>query len=281
VEEEPLFAGRKRQDVPDRAFAKGDAMSQVEKAEEFARLHRKGDPLVLFNIWDAGSAKAVTEAGAKALATGSWSVAAANGFGDGEAVPLSLLAVITRLISVTSHLPVSVDFEGGYALEPDAVAANVEKIMDHGAIGINFEDQVIGGRGVHPIETQVPRIRAIREMATRREIPLFINARTDLFLQENDTAHHQLLLDEAYRRADAFAEAGASGFFAPGLVDAELIEALCDRSPLPVNIMVRPATPDNITMAGLGVSRISYGPAPYRTVMGMLKSEAEALYQQD
>ena len=281
MEEEPLFAGRKRQDVPDRAFAKGDAMSQVEKAEEFARLHRKGDPLVLFNIWDAGSAKAVTEAGAKALATGSWSVAAANGFGDGEAVPLSLLAVITRLISVTSHLPVSVDFEGGYALEPDAVAANVEKIMDHGAIGINFEDQVIGGRGVHPIETQVPRIRAIREMATRREIPLFINARTDLFLQENDTAHHQLLLDEAYRRADAFAEAGASGFFAPGLVDAELIEALCDRSPLPVNIMVRPATPDNITMAGLGVSRISYGPAPYRTVMGMLKSEAEALYQQD
>ncbi|MQB44323.1 isocitrate lyase/phosphoenolpyruvate mutase family protein [Rhizobium sp. ICMP 5592] len=256
-------------------------MSQVEKAEEFARLHQKGDPLVLFNIWDAGSAKAVTEAGAKALATGSWSVAAANGFGDGEAVPLSLLAVITRLISVTSHLPVSVDFEGGYALEPDAVAANVEKIMDHGAIGINFEDQVIGGRGVHPIETQVPRIRAIREMATRREIPLFINARTDLFLQENDTAHHQLLLDEAYRRADAFAEAGASGFFAPGLVDAELIEALCDRSPLPVNIMVRPATPDNITMAGLGVSRISYGPAPYRTVMGMLKSEAEALYQQD
>lgn len=256
-------------------------MSQVEKAEGFARLHRKGDPLVLFNIWDAGSAKAVTEAGAKALATGSWSVAAANGFGDGEAVPLSLLAVITRLISVTSPLPVSVDFEGGYALEPDAVAANVEKIMDHGAIGINFEDQVIGGRGVHPIETQVPRIRAIREMATRREMPFFINARTDLFLQESDTAHHQLLLDEAYRRADAFAEAGASGFFAPGLVDAELIEALCDRSPLPVNIMVRPATPDNITMAGLGVSRISYGPAPYRSVMGMLKSEAQALYQQD
>ncbi|MBB5575132.1 MULTISPECIES: isocitrate lyase/PEP mutase family protein [Rhizobium] len=255
-------------------------MSQVEKAAEFARLHRKGDPLILFNIWDAGSAKVVTEAGAKALATGSWSVAAANGFGDGEAIPLSLLAVIARLISVTSPLPLSVDFEGGYAIEPDAVAANVEKIMDHGAVGINFEDQVVGGRGVHPIEMQVARIRAIREMADRREMPLFINARTDLFLQESDTAHHQILLDEAYRRADAFAEAGASGFFTPGLVDADLIEAVCDRSPLPVNIMVRPTTPDNIAMGRLGVSRISYGPAPYRTVMGMLKSEAEALYQQ-
>jgi 2-methylisocitrate lyase-like PEP mutase family enzyme len=255
-------------------------MSQVEKAAEFARLHRKGDPLILFNIWDAGSAKVVSEAGAKALATGSWSVAAANGFSDGEAIPLSLLAVITRLISVTSPLPVSVDLEGGYAIEPDAVAANVEKIMDHGAVGINFEDQVVGGRGVHPIEMQTARIRAIREMADRREMPLFINASTDLFLQESDTAHHQILLDEAYRRAEAFAEAGASGFFTPGLVDAELIEAVCDRSPLPVNIMVRPTTPDNIAMGRLGVSRISYGPAPYRTVMGMLKSEAEALYQQ-
>ncbi|MDE1994303.1 MAG: isocitrate lyase/phosphoenolpyruvate mutase family protein, partial [Rhizobiaceae bacterium] len=76
-----------------------------------------------------------------------------------------------------------------------------------------------------------------------------------------------------------FAEAGASGFFVPGLVDADLIKAVCDRSSLPVNIMVRATTPDNATMASLGVSRISYGPAPYRTVMGMLKSEAEALYQ--
>ncbi|KAA1185770.1 isocitrate lyase/phosphoenolpyruvate mutase family protein [Rhizobium tropici] len=254
-------------------------MSQVEKAQEFAQLHRKGEPVILFNIWDAGSAKAVTEAGAKALATGSWSVAAANGFGDGQAIPLSLLAVTAKLISVTSPLPLSVDFEGGYAVEPEEVAANVEKIMDHGAVGINFEDQVIGGQGVHPIETQVARIRAIRDMADRREMPLFINARTDLFLQESDIAHHQLLLDDAFRRADAFAEAGASGFFAPGLVDPELIGALCEHSPLPVNIMVRPTTPDNETMARLGVSRISYGPAPYRSVMGMLKSEAEAIYR--
>lgn len=254
-------------------------MNQNEKAKAFGALHRKGDPVVLYNIWDAGTAKAVADAGAKALATGSWSVAAANGFGDGQAIPLSLLAVTARLISVTSPLPLSVDFEGGYAVEPEDVAANVEKIMDHGAIGINFEDQVIGGQGVHPIETQVARIRAIREMADRREVPFFINARTDLFLQENDTAHHQLLLDDAYQRADAFAEAGASGFFAPGLVEPELIGALCERSPLPVNIMVRPTTPDNETMASLGVSRISYGPAPYRSIMGMLKSEAEAIYR--
>lgn len=255
-------------------------MDQVEKAEEFAQLHQKGDPLILYNIWDAGSARAVTEAGAKALATGSWSVAAAQGFGDGQAIPLSLLAVIVRLISVTTTLPVSVDLEGGYAVEPEAVAANVEKIMDHGAIGINFEDQIVGGHGLHPIEEQAARIRAIREMANRREIPLFINARTDLFLQESDMAHHQILIDDAYRRAEAYAEAGASGFFVPDLVDPELIEAVCERSALPVNILVRPTTPDNETLAGLGVSRISYGPKPYQMVMELLKSEAETIYRE-
>ena len=255
-------------------------MDQVEKAEEFTQLHQKGDPLILYNIWDAGSARAVTEAGAKALATGSWSVAAAQGFGDGQAIPLSLLAVIVRLISVTTTLPVSVDLEGGYAVEPEAVAANVEKIMDHGAIGINFEDQIVGGHGLHPIEEQAARIRAIREMANRREIPLFINARTDLFLQESDMAHHQILIDDAYRRAEAYAEAGASGFFVPDLVDPELIEAVCERSSLPVNILVRATTPDNDTLAGLGVSRISYGPKPYQMVMDLLKSEAEAIYRE-
>src|SRR5215469_16647613 len=94
---------------------------QVSKARAFRALHVPGKPLVLFNVWDAGSAKAVAEAGAKALATGSWSVAAANGYPDGEKIPLDLaLANLGRIVSATT-LPVSVDIESGYGKTPEEV----------------------------------------------------------------------------------------------------------------------------------------------------------------
>lgn len=252
-------------------------MNQIEKAKRFAELHRKGDPVVLYNIWDAGSAKAVADGGAKALATGSWSLAAAQGFGDGEKIPLSLLVEIVRLVAAATPLPLSVDFEGAYAVAPEEAATNVSRLIDAGAVGINFEDQVVGAKGVHPTDLQSARIHAIRAMAEKRGLPLFINARTDLFLQA-DVGEHAALFDEVCRKADAFAAAGASGFFAPGIVDAALIGRLCERVALPVNVMTRPTTPDLATMARLGVGRVSHGPAPYRAMIARLKSEAEAIY---
>jgi 2-methylisocitrate lyase-like PEP mutase family enzyme len=257
----------------------GTLMDQVDKAKSFAALHEKGSPVILYNIWDAGTAGAVAAVGAKALATGSWSVAAAHGFGDGEKLPLSLLEEIARLIALSTDLPLSVDFEGGYAEAPNDVAANVSKIIDTGAVGINFEDQIVGGAGVYPAAMQADRIRAIRATADRRGVPLFINARTDLFLYEKDTTRHAGLIDEALDRAKAFEAAGASGFFAPGLVDAELIGRLCEKVALPANIMVGSTTPDNATMAKLGVSRISYGPGPYLAMVEWLKGEAAKIYR--
>ncbi len=165
-------------------------MNQIEKAELFGTLHRKGNPVILYNIWDAGTAKAVTEAGAKALATGSWSVAAANGYGDGQKLPMDVLIETARSITAVNDLPLSVDFEGGYSTEPAGAAANVAKLIEAGAVGINFEDQRVGETGLHPIEAQAARIRAIREMVKARGIDFFINARTDLFLQEGDGSRH-------------------------------------------------------------------------------------------
>jgi 2-methylisocitrate lyase-like PEP mutase family enzyme len=253
-------------------------MNQSDKAKAFGALHRKGNPVVLYNIWDAGSAKAVTEAGAKALATGSWSVAAAQGYGDGEKIPLEALVATTRQITAANDLPLSVDFEGAYSTEPAGAATNVEKLIDAGAIGINFEDQVVGGEGLHPVEEQAARIRAIREMADRRGIALFINARTDLFLREGDLSKHAGLVEEAIVRGRAYAAAGADGFFVPWLIDERLIEKVCAASPLPVNIMMRPGAPDVKTLAKLGVSRVSYGPGPYRAMMEKLKDAAAAIY---
>jgi 2-methylisocitrate lyase-like PEP mutase family enzyme len=198
-------------------------MNQTEKADYFGTLHRKGTPVILYNIWDAGTAKAVTEAGAKALATGSWSVAAANGYGDGQKLPMDVLIETARTITAVNDLPLSVDFEGGYSTEPAGAAANVAKLIEAGAIGINFEDQRVGEAGLHSIEAQAARIRAIREMAKARGIDFFINARTDIFLQEGDGSRHAGLVDAAIERGKAYAAAGASGFFVPGLIEPALI----------------------------------------------------------
>lgn len=253
-------------------------MNQTEKAALFGTLHRKGTPVILYNIWDAGTAKAVTEAGAKALATGSWSVAAAHGYGDGQELPMEVLIETARSITAVNDLPLSVDFEGGYSTEPAGAAANVAKLIDAGAVGINFEDQKVGETGLHPVEAQAARIRAIREMAEGRGIDFFINARTDLFLQEGDGSRHAGLVDAAIERGKAYAAAGASGFFVPGLIEPALIETVCAASTLPVNIMMKAGAPDPADLARLGVSRISYGPGPYRTMMAKLKEAAAAIY---
>ena len=253
-------------------------MEQKLRAKAFAELHRKGDPLVLYNIWDAGSAAAVAAAGAKAIATGSWSVAAANGYPDGEAIPLLRYTEIARSIVDATTLPVTIDFEGGYAVDPDEVALNVARIVDAGAAGINFEDQVVGGAGLHALELQVRRVRAIRAMAETRDMPFFINARTDLFLLEADARRHAPLVATAIERGQAYAEAGASGFFVPGLAAPELIERICNAVSLPVNVMMKPGVPDIATLAGLGVARVSYGPGPYRAMTDWLGTQAAAVY---
>lgn len=243
-----------------------------ELFDRFAALHVAGDPLILFNIWDAGSAKAVAEAGAKALATGSASVAGAFGYGDGEGLPMDdALDNLKRIVAATA-LPVTLDFEGGYAVDPRLVAENVAEVKRAGAIGINFEDRVVAGEGVHGVDKQSARIAAIRKEVGAA---FFLNARTDLFLQ-SQPEEHAAHLDAAIARAKAYAAAGASGFFAPGLKDEARIARLCEVSPLPVNIMAFPGVPDRARLAALGVARISHGPFPWRLAMKALADAARA-----
>lgn len=255
-------------------------MTPTDRARQFAGLHAKGDPLVLYNIWDAGSAAAIAEAGAQALATGSASVAAAQGYPDGQALPLDALLATARRIVETSDLPVTVDFEGGYAETPEAVAVNVERLIETGAIGLNFEDQIVGGEGLYTIADQAARIRAIRQAAETADLPLFINARTDLFLKERDPERQPALMEDAEARAKAYADAGASGFFVPGLVREDLVERICKASPLPVNVMMMPGAASRERLAALGAARISHGPFPYFAMRDALKAAAaEALGQ--
>jgi methylisocitrate lyase len=247
---------------------------QTYKAEQFRGLHIPGKPLVLFNIWDAGSAKAVASAGAKAIATSSWSVANANGFSDGENVPLVLaLDNLRRIVSAT-NLPVTIDLESGYGDTPEAVNETIRLAIEAGAIGCNLEDSFpVNGKLREKVE-QADRIRRARQTADAADIRFFINARTDVFFQRAGEQDNDAMVVEVIERARAYAEAGADGLFTPGLADVALIARLAQASPLPLNIMVGDATPPVRSLAEHGVARVSYGPGPYIMAMKALEEAA-------
>ncbi len=239
------------------------------KFEIFAALHVPGDPVILYNIWDVGSAHAVVSAGAKALATGSHPVADANGWPDGQHVPIDFaLANASRIVDAV-ELPVTVDFEGAYSADPEEGGRNVARLAETGAVGCNFEDQVVGGEGLHPLSLQCSRIEAIRRAVGDQ---FFINARTDLFLKTQ--TYDDALIDQVIERGKAFAERGASGFFVPRLADARQIERIVREVPLPLNVIAFPGAPDKSVWANAGVARISHGPFPHRALMKQFEEMA-------
>jgi 2-methylisocitrate lyase-like PEP mutase family enzyme len=166
-------------------------------------------------------------------------------------------------------LPLTVDFEGGYATDPQTVAQNVQGLAVTGAVGCNFEDQVICGEGLHSVAEQVEKIAAIRKQVGAS---FFINARTDLLLKTQQ--HDDALLDQVVERGKAFADAGASGFFVPRLSDAKQIERVVREVRLPLNVIAFPGAPPKSEWASAGVARISHGPFPHRALMAKLEEMA-------
>jgi methylisocitrate lyase len=250
--------------------------TQNEKAELFRALHVPGHPLVLFNAWDAGSARAVTEAGARAIATGSWSVAAAHGFKDGECLPLPVALDNLRRIVAAVELPVTIDLESGYGDSPADVGATVSAAIASGTIGCNLEDSFPATGHLRATAEQVARLGAARQAARAAGVALFVNARTDVFFQKPAAEHDMAMVDAALERARVYAEAGADGLFVPGIVAEPLIGRLAEASPLPVNVMAMPGVPARARLAELGVARISHGPGPYRGAMAWLTQAAKA-----
>jgi len=245
--------------------------------ETFAALHVPGEPVLLYNVWDVGSAKAVAAGGAKALATGSHGVAEANGFPDGEGMPFNLFLDCTRRIAQGVELPVTADFESGFAVDPARLEEHARYLAETGVVGCNFEDQEIGGPGLHPVAEQARRVAAVVASG------LWVNARTDLFLRKlvaGENPNDRSLLPEALERAHAYADAGAHSFFIPGVSDLELIAEVCAASPLPVNVIKGDAL-EIAPLAHAGVARISWGPRPWRWAMERLTAEAKALYRGD
>ncbi len=243
----------------------------TNKTESFAQFHIPGNPLILFNIWDAGSTIAVAKAGAKAIATGSWGVAGAHGISDGEKLPLeTALATLAEVVAVTD-LPVSIDMEAGYGSDASGVGASVQRAADIGAAGINIEDKDPATRALFSVAEASARIAAAAASG------VFVNARSDVFILTPPANHDGALVDAAIERAKAYADAGARGLFAPFLQDAALIERLCKASPLPVNILMRAGVLDHKALASLGVARISHGHGPWAAAMDWLEGEARKI----
>jgi 2-methylisocitrate lyase-like PEP mutase family enzyme len=256
----------RREDDPNRELAR--------KAEQFRALHVPGKPVVLVNIWDPGSAKAVAAEGARALATGSWSVANATGYQDGERTPLALAIDNLVRIARATDLPVSVDLEGGYGSSPSGVGNTVERAIGAGAIGCNLEDSVPVSGQLRTAADQALRVDQARRSADALMRGFFINARTDVFYQRPPDQHDEHMIDEALERARQYADAGADGLFVPGLSALRLMERLTRRSPLPVNIMVGDGSPALRALAEHGVARVSHGPGPYLVAMRALQHAA-------
>lgn len=244
----------------------------MDKLKAFRALHVPGDPLVLFNIWDAGSARAVAGAGAKAIATGSYGVAEAQGFKDGETFAIEdALRNLERIVSATD-LPVTLDFESGYGATPDEVGASVRRARNAGAAGINMEDRMPGETVLLPLADAADRVAAAAESG------LFVNARCDVYRGISPEDYGQHLIDTVLERANAYARAGAGGLFVPFLGDHPTIAKICGASPLPVNILWGPGRGTRAELAGLGVARISYGHGPWAAAMSWLAEQARAVF---
>ena len=242
----------------------------TDQFETFAALHVPGDPLIIYNCWDPGSAVAIAKAGAKAIATGSYGAAGSLGYGDGEKLPLDLAFDTARRIMQVVDVPVSIDFESGYAHDMAGITANLAGLAATGAVGCNFEDSVIGGEGVYPIAEQADRIAAARKGAGPA---FFINARIDLYLRTPAEQQGASTLDETIDRAQAYLAAGASGIFVPFLGDLAAIEQIVKRTGALLNVL---PGGDVVArqFADAGVARISYGAGPWRAAMAWLEEQA-------
>jgi 2-methylisocitrate lyase-like PEP mutase family enzyme len=241
------------------------------KAEILQRLHTDGPMLVLPNAWDAGSARIFVEAGFTALATTSAGIAFSLGFPDGERISrdemLAAVARITRRIDV----PITADMEAGYGMTPTAVAETVRRVIDAGAVGMNLEDRQ-DGQQLIDFPLAVERVAAARSAADAAGVPFVLNARTDAF-EAPELAPAQRL-EEAVRRGNAFREAGASSVFVPFVGDRDTIEQLVQRIRAPLNVLGTPNAPTLRELATLGVRRVTFGSAPMRATLGLVRRMA-------
>lgn len=255
------------------AAAPSPAPTTAEKAALLSSLHVPGDPLVVVNVWDAITARIVARTpGVRALASASHSVAFAYGVPDGEGMSVEMALDAARRITASTELPVSIDFERGYAPDAAGVQANVARLIEAGAAGLNIEDSLAGATSDRrPIAEAAARVAAARAAADAAGVPLAINARTDTLAGSPDA------FDEAIDRANAYVDAGATSVFMLGLRTEQMVADAVAAVRAPVALFAHPGYIPLARLAELGVGRISFGPQILGLTLAHLASAAEQL----
>jgi 2-methylisocitrate lyase-like PEP mutase family enzyme len=240
-------------------------------------LHKPGEPLLLPNAWDVPTAKAVVAAGFPVVATTSVGVAEALGHEDHGAPGAEMLAAAARMADAVD-VPVTVDAEAGYGMEPAAFVAALRRA---GAVGCNLEDSYHAGESLRDADAQAEYLAAVRRAADDDGYPLVINARIDVFfgpfLAGAGPGTQQELVPEAVRRAQAYIEAGVDCVFPIGLWETDALSSFMAEVQVPVNLVRVPQAPSLTELAELGVARVSWGPFLYWQAMGRFSEEIASL----
>jgi 2-methylisocitrate lyase-like PEP mutase family enzyme len=251
-----------------------DMEKQKVKADAFRAMHRGARILLLPNAWDVASARVFAQSGFGAIATTSAGIAFTLGYPDGQRISREEMLAVVRRIAAGVQVPVTADVEAGYGNRPEDAARTAREVAQAGAVGMNLEDAT--GNAQRPLldlTLQVERVKAVVEAA--RELPMVLNARTDVYLLQLDAPEKRY--DAALLRLAAYREAGADCVFVPGLRDAETIGRLVKDLQSPVNILAGPGFPSVPELQKLGVARVSVGSGAMRATLGLLRRLAEEL----
>jgi 2-methylisocitrate lyase-like PEP mutase family enzyme len=244
-------------------------MTLRDEARELLRLHEAPELLVMVNVWDGASARAVAaQPGCRAIATASHSIADSHGYPDGEQIPVDLMIAAIARIAAAVDVPVSADLEAGYG-DP---GTTVRRAIEAGAVGANLEDQM------RPLDESVAMVAAAVRAGEAEGVPFVVNSRTDAYLLGSGRDPQELARD-AIERGRAFLDAGAGCVFVPGRLDrdtvARLVEGIGERR---ISLLSGPGSPSQAELTQLGVARISYGPWTQRVVMAALADLASELF---
>src|SRR5688572_10530906 len=256
-------------------------VTQQEKANQFYRLHHSEKLLVLPNIWDCLGAKLLEDLGYPAVATASASIAFTNGYDDGENIPFEDLLSILKKIAGSTDLPVTADIESGYAEYESQLEKYIQQLLESGIAGINIEDTDKKTKSLFPIDIQCRRIKLIKSVSAKWNMPLFINARTDVYTQGNDFNRAESKFDNTIKRGLAYKAAGADCFFPLGMQKNDEIKKAIALLQMPINILIMPGVPELNELNEMGVARISLGPAFLKIAIRALKILATSLQKHE
>ncbi|MGL4339124.1 MAG: isocitrate lyase/PEP mutase family protein [Rhodoglobus sp.] len=249
-----------------------DTAALTTKAELLRSLHIPGTPLILSNVWDAITAKTVAvAAGVKAIATASHAVSFAHGVDDGEGLSVEQALAVARVVASAVELPVSVDFEKGYAPDAAGVQRNVELLLATGAVGLNIEDSIGPTKApLFDVDTAAARVAAARNAGEATGIPIVINARVDVLAGGGEWS-------DMVTRANAYLAAGADCIFVLGLSDEAAVARAIAAIHGKVSVVSGPSSVALTRLAELGVSRVSFGPGILGLTLAHLQDAATQL----